>query len=230
VTFRDLAGQRVRLAAYTWAPGRGRRRARHPARERASDGWAVLTFDDGPDPQDTPVVLDALEAAGVRATFFVLGEQVAADPGLARELVARGHEIALHGERHFRHDQAGDRAAAEDVRRGLDAVVAALGAVPRFYRPPFGKFADGSARACAELELEPVYWSAWGLDWEDVPAARITREVARGLEDGAIVLLHDSARYARRATARPTAEAVGPLVELAAGRGLRVGTLGEALG
>ena len=68
-----------------------------PGLERLDDARVALTFDDGPDPDGTPDVLDALDAAGLRATFFMVGEQVKAAPTLAREVAGRGHEIALHG-------------------------------------------------------------------------------------------------------------------------------------
>ncbi len=60
--------------------------------------------------------------------------------------------------------------------------------------------------ACRELGMTPVYWSAWGLDWEDVEAGRIARVASEQLDDGGILLLHDSARYGRRPTAQPTAK------------------------
>ncbi len=74
---------------------------------------------------------------------------------------------------------------------------------------------------CRGLGLEPVYWSAWGLDWEDVAAERVAAVTCRDLDDGAIVLLHDSARYARRPSARPTADAISLIAKSARHRGSR---------
>src|SRR3954452_22020216 len=81
------------------------RRGRRPGdRTEASGpdggGYVALTFDDGPHPQGTPAIMEALAAAGARATFFLVGEQVERRPALAAELVAAGHEVALHGHRH----------------------------------------------------------------------------------------------------------------------------------
>jgi peptidoglycan/xylan/chitin deacetylase (PgdA/CDA1 family) len=196
-----------------------------PALEEVESGVA-LTFDDGPDPDGTPLVLDALDAAGVRATFFVVGEQLMKHHAIAREALARGHELALHGFEHVHHDTLGG-AARDDVARGIGTFEAAVGRRPRLYRPPYGRFSEPSYEACADLGLEPVYWSGWGLDWEDIPAERIAELVARDLRDGAIVVLHDSPRYGHRPTARATAEAIGLVAARAAALGLALGPLGE---
>jgi len=202
-----------------------------PSRERAGrPNTAVLSFDDGPDPEGTPAVLDALEAEGVRATFFVLGEQLLANPRLGRTLTERGHEVALHGHRHEPHDDLRPQAVRDDIARGLGTAEVACGRRPRFYRPPYGFFTGPSHAACADLGLEPVLWSAWGLDWEEVPASRIAELVVRDLAEGAIVLLHDSARYAPRADVRPTAEAIPAIAAAAREAGLELLPLGEALG
>jgi len=202
---------------------------RFPARERVEGQVAVLTFDDGPDAEGTPAMLDALDAAGARGTFFVLGEQLMKNIRLGREIVERGHEVGLHGFVHERHSELTPTQARDDLARGLGTVEAATGARPRFYRPPYGCFSEHSYAACEALELEPMYWSAWGEDWGEAPGERIAELVIRDLEAGAIVALHDSARYASRESALPTAEAV-PLIAAAAGeRGLELVGLAEAL-
>jgi peptidoglycan-N-acetylglucosamine deacetylase len=195
---------------------------RFPGRERAPSGIA-LTFDDGPDPGATPAVLEILDAAGVRATFFLVGEQLLVHHELGGAVAAAGHEIALHGFRHVEHDELDE--PRDDLLRGLDAVEAATGTRPVLFRPPYGRFSAASYAACRELGLEAVYWSAWGSDWEAIPAARIAELVRRDLAPGAIVLLHDSARYAYRASARPTVEALPAILEEARERGLEPVTL-----
>jgi peptidoglycan-N-acetylglucosamine deacetylase len=186
---------------------------RFPGRERIESGVA-LTFDDGPDPDATPDVLDELDVAGATATFFLVGEQLLGHHDLGGEIARRGHAVALHG---FHHEEGEERDA---LLRGLDAIEAATGARPGLYRPPYGRFTEASHSACLELGLDPVYWSAWGLDWEPLPAERIAELVRRDLIGGTIVLLHDSARYADRPSARPTAEALPRILDSAAARGL----------
>jgi peptidoglycan/xylan/chitin deacetylase (PgdA/CDA1 family) len=196
-----------------------------PAIERVSGGVA-LTFDDGPDPGCTPQVLDALDASGAKATFFLVGEQLMRNHAVAREAAARGHELALHGFEHVDHDSLRPQAARDDIARALGAFEASTGHRPRFFRPPYGRFSEASYDACKHLGLEPVYWSGWGMDWERIPAERIAELATRDLADGSIVLLHDSARYGHRPDCAPTVEASGPSVARAAELGLRVDPLG----
>src|SRR3954471_21099331 len=85
-----------------------------PGLERVAGG-AALTFDDGPDPDSTPLVLDALDAAGARATFFLVGEQLLGHHELSAELTRRGHAVALHGFHHEEHD----RLPRADIRDDL---------------------------------------------------------------------------------------------------------------
>ena len=196
---------------------------RFPALERLESG-VVLTFDDGPDPDATPAVLDALRAGGAQAVFFLVGEQVETHPELARRVADEGHVVALHGFRHVEHDELGDEARS-DLERGAAAVAAATGVEPRLYRPPYGRFSERSYAAARELGLTPVYWSAWGSDWEPIPPERIAEAVIRDLEPGAIVLLHDSPRYATRPSAAPTAEALPAILAVMKERGLEAVTV-----
>lgn len=230
---RALLPLSLRCALQERSPGRGRRWRELPGVERTSPGCrAVLTFDDGPDPEPdaTPAVLEALDRLGARATFFLVGEQIETAPALAHEIVARGHEIGVHGQRHFRHDRAPVGESVADIEAGHEAVARIVAEGPRFYRPPYGKLTREGYDACRRLGLEVAYWSTWGLDWEPLSGERIARRAIRDLDDGAVVLLHDSARYAVRESARPTAEAVEAIGARAAALGLDLVTLGEARG
>jgi len=189
---------------------------------------AVLTFDDGPDEDATLAILDELDRFGLKATFFVVGEQLLRNPAIAREAAERGHELALHGFGHPSHDELSPPESRDEIARGVGAFQAATGRTPRFYRPPYGLFNEWSYKASHDLGLQPVYWSAWGSDWEDIPPDRIAELVLRDLLPGAIVLLHDSARYAGRPSATATAEAVPLIAERASESGLELVTLGEA--
>ncbi len=165
-------------------------------------------------------MLDALDQSSIAAVFFLVGEQLLRNQALGREIAMRGHEVALHGFEHFHHADEPSFRARDDLPKGLGALEVACGVRPTRYRPPYGVFGEGSWEACAKLELEPVYWSAWGLDWEDIHAERIAELVARDLEPGAIVLLHDSPRYAPRASAAPTAAAIPLIAEATREKGL----------
>lgn len=189
---------------------------RFPGMERMEpgEGRFALTFDDGPDPDATPAVLDALDEAGAKATFFLVGEQVQDHRELALEVAQRGHTVGVHGWRHVEHD------GLADPEGDLSGVLAVVGAASPLARPPYGRFSEASYATCLGLGLRPVYWSGWGCDWEPIPAQRIADLVIRDLAPGAIVLLHDSARYAYRDSALATAAALPAVLDAARERGL----------
>jgi len=182
-----------------------------PGLERVDHGVA-LTFDDGPDPEGTPTVLDELDRADIKATFFLVAEQVDAHPELAEEIADRGHEIQAHCFDHTHHERVAD--PRDDLSKTIEAIFRTTGIAPRMQRPPYGRFTPASHDACLQAGLQPVYWSAWGEDWEDLAPHRIADFVNRDLSDGAVILLHDSARYAHRPSARATAAAI-PLIAAA---------------
>lgn len=154
----------------------------------------ALTFDDGPHPRWTPVVLELLAARGARATFFVVGHKVEQHPQVVRAILEAGHAVALHSYAHDRlfalRPEARVRA---DLERGLAAIERVSGARPRLFRPPIGHTNPAVARVAADLDLTVVGWTARGLD--GLPGARadaVAARVIRDLRDGAIVLLHDA--------------------------------------
>jgi peptidoglycan/xylan/chitin deacetylase (PgdA/CDA1 family) len=226
---RHLIPLPVRERLYDWNPSRLRRWRQVPGlRKLPGGGDVALTFDDGPDPEFTPALLEGLDAAGASATFFVVGERVAGNEELLREIERRGHEIALHGMTHRRHDLLGDAEARAELVDGLAAIEAAGVARPRWYRPPYGAASAPLVEHCRELGLGLAYWSAWGQDWDPIPAARIARLVERDLGPGAVVLLHDSPLYAEREDATPTIAAVPEIAAAARRRGLSLVSLGDA--
>lgn len=154
-----------------------------------------LTIDDGPDPQDTPRLLELLAAHGARATFFVIGENAARHPGLIRAMADGGHEVAHHTQTH---PLATFWCASPGrVARELDAALAVLGAAgvkPGRFRPPAGIKNLWLARALRVRGLTCVGWSARGLErWHSAAEAVATR-VLRGLAPGSILLLHEGPR------------------------------------
>jgi len=154
-----------------------------------------LTIDDGPDPQDTPQILELLAAHGARATFFVIGENAAAYPDLVRAMVAAGHEVAHHTHTHPLADFW--CASPARMRRELDDCLVALRAVgvrPTRFRPPAGIKNIWLAPALAERGLAGVSWSARGLERWHKEADVVVASATRGLAPGAILLLHEGPR------------------------------------
>jgi peptidoglycan/xylan/chitin deacetylase (PgdA/CDA1 family) len=195
----------------------------------AAPGVVALTFDDGPHPEGTPAILDALAREGARATFFLVGEQVQRHRALAGELVAAGHEVAVHGHRHRSLLRLGPGALRADLDRCGALVGEVAGRAPALHRAPYGAY---SAAALAEVRRRgwrPVLWSRWGRDWSAAarPAA-IAARAAGAARAGDVILLHDADHYAAPGSWRRTADALPRILELLARRGLRPVPLGAA--
>ena len=200
-------------------------------RWRGPDVPAVaLTFDDGPDPVTTPVVLDRLDQLGLRATFFCLGERADAHPELVGEILRRGHRIGSHGYRHEHHLARSPRWVDADLDAGLAALGRAGGVRPRWYRPPYGQ-SSGATLAAAKrhgVELRALVGVGAGVGRRIGQRRRRQRRPA--LAGGAIVLLHDSDMTSPPGSAARAVEALGPIAEALDRRGLAAVTLDELVG
>jgi peptidoglycan/xylan/chitin deacetylase (PgdA/CDA1 family) len=150
-----------------------------------------LTFDDGPDPDWTPQVLDLLAQAQMQATFFAIGRQVQRVPALARRIVAAGHALGNHTYSHRHPWLLTPAAARREVRDGAAALSDATGQAPRWFRPPHGR-----RRACMSEEAQRqgervVMWDLSAVDWGPLGArAQIERRLAC-VRANHIVLMHD---------------------------------------
>ena len=192
-----------------------------------SPGHVALTFDDGPQPDSTPAFLEALDRLGWKATFFMLGSMVERAPGLAADVAAAGHEIAVHGYEHRSEMFRTYPAIAADLSRAVDVVSSTTGQALRWFRPPYGTLSGGGAVAARRQGLRTVLWSTWGRDWRaQATPATVVADVGRHLEPGATVLLHDSDCTSAPGAWRSALGALDPLADLFGSRGLEVGTLG----
>jgi peptidoglycan/xylan/chitin deacetylase (PgdA/CDA1 family) len=190
----------------------GLRRALGVEDRTASGHGYALTFDDGPHPEGTPAALEVLAGAGVRATFFLVGEQVRRAPALAREILAAGHEIGLHCDRHRNLLRLAPWQVREDLARALASIEDATGRSPTLYRPPYGVLNASALRLARARDWRTLMWTQWGRDWEaratpELIAARVTD----GVEEGSVLLLHDADDYSAPGSWRRTVAAL-PLV------------------
>jgi peptidoglycan-N-acetylglucosamine deacetylase len=191
---------------------------------RLEDGRAevALTFDDGPHPQGTPAVLDALARARAHATFFLVGEKVDPLPPLAAEIAATGHRVGIHGHRHRNLLRLPPRVFASDLDRAIATIGEATGSAPTLYRPPYGIFSAAGLVAVRRRPLTPLLWSRWGHDWRRrATPASIAREVCEPLVDGDVLLLHDADFYSAAGSWQATVAALPRVLDEIVRRGLR---------
>lgn len=195
---------------------------------RVDGPHVALTFDDGPDPASTPRFLDELDRLGLRATFFVLGAQLAAHPDVAHDVLAAGHEIGVHGWLHRPQLLRAPWRVRADLARTHRAVQDLLGVTPRFTRPPNGVVTGAGLLAARSLGLRTVLWTADGRDWsaEATPDSVATR-IRKRLGPGGVVLLHDSDITSAPGSWHAALGALPPLAELCAARGWPLGPLAE---
>jgi peptidoglycan/xylan/chitin deacetylase (PgdA/CDA1 family) len=194
-------------------------------RQPGSEGVAI-TFDDGPHPQGTPLVLEILREAAAPATFFLAGEQVARRPSLAAEIVAAGHRVELHCHRHRNQLRLTPGRLLDDAERGRAAIEEATGQAVRDYRPPYGIFSASGLRAIRRRGWRPVLWSLWGRDWRRGATARsIAERATSGAAAGDILLLHDADHYSAGGSWSRTAAALPAILDELGGQGLRAVSL-----
>lgn len=188
----------------------------------------ALTFDDGPNPDSTPAFLDELDRLDVRATFFLLGRETARHPGIARSIVERGHEVAVHAWTHVPHLLRTPPGVHADLRRTVAVVLDTTGARSRLWRPPNGILTGAGLASARSLGLRPVLWTADGQDWTASATARsIYARIDRQLSAGGTVLLHDSDITSAPGSWRATLAALPDLVARWRDRGWAVGPLRE---
>ncbi|MGA8744468.1 MAG: polysaccharide deacetylase family protein [Solirubrobacterales bacterium] len=190
-------------------------------RQDGAEGVA-LTFDDGPHPQGTPEVLEALREAGAPATFFLAGEQVLRRPALVAETIAAGHRVELHCHRHRNQLRLTTRQLLDDAERARAAIEEAGGQAISDYRPPYGIFSGSGLRAIRRRGWRPVLWSQWGRDWaRRATAASIARAAGSSARGGDILLLHDADYYSAPGSWLRTVAALPILLEELDNRGLK---------
>ncbi|WP_369257928.1 polysaccharide deacetylase family protein [Geodermatophilus amargosae] len=195
----------------------------------------VLTFDDGPEPGGTDQVLTALASAGASATFFVLLTRVRRHRALLDEVLAAGHEVALHGVDHRALPSLPPDEVARLVRAGRAELEDATGRPVRWFRPPYGRQTFRNWRAVTAAGMVPVLWGPTTWDWKDVTVAERVAKAQQGIRPGAIVLAHDGfAGPADGACDGPPpvlhrGELIAGVLEGYAGRGLAARSLEHAL-
>ena len=176
-------------------------------------GTVALTFDDGPDPEVTPRVLDLLDEAGVRASFFCIGARARARPALVGEIARRGHTVENHSLNHpYRFAALGPRALAREVLTAQAILADCAGAPPVWFRAPMGLRSPLLQPVLESAGLRLASWSRRALDGVSGDPAAAVRRLTRGLAAGDVMLMHDG-NCARDREGRPVVlSALPPLL------------------
>ncbi len=192
-------------------------------RRRGNDRMEIaLSFDDGPHPRYTPLILDILAEYGVRATFFMVGENVTYYPAAAEAVAEAGHEVENHT---FTH-RGFSRMSEEEMRAELTACEDALSSIsesrPHFIRPPEGQLNDTMRRVAGELGYRIVLWDVDTRDWAHTPPETISQHILDTVRPGDIILMHDFI-----GKDSPTPEALRLVIPALLSRGYHFVTVGE---
>lgn len=194
-------------------------------------GSVALTFDDGPDPEVTPRVLDLLDRHGATASFFVIGEKAARQGPLLREIRRRGHTVENHTYNHAGTFACrGPWALHREVTMTQRVIADAIGLAPRFFRAPMGLRSPLLDPVLALEGLRLVSWTRRGYDGRAGDPGRVLDRLTRGLAGRDILLLHDSAPRSLPATEAAVLSVLPPLLDRCAAAGLSVGSLAPVPG
>lgn len=148
----------------------------------------AITFDDGPNQRYTSLLLDGLKSRGIKATFFVIGQNIKGNEELLKRIYEEGHLIGNHSYYHSELNKLTIKEATLEIKQTNQIIYDITGYEPEFLRPPFGAW-DRSCD-CPE-EMIPVYWDIDPLDWQVQDATVVVSNVIDEVEDGDIILLHD---------------------------------------
>lgn len=184
----------------------------------------ALTFDDGPDPENTPRLLDVLDRHGVSSTFFLLGKRAERHPDLVERMRSSGHEIGNHSYGHKKLVLCSRTEIETELDRGAAAIRQAGGGEARLFRPPHGLRDPRVLAASAARGYTCVLWSVMPWDWTQPPSEWIERWVTLRAHPGGIVVLHDGG-----GDRSGTVDAVDRLVPTLRDRGFELTTVSDLL-
>ena len=182
----------------------------------------ALSFDDGPHPRYTPVILKILAEYGIKATFFMVGENVRYYSAAAEAVVAEGHEIGNHTFSHRKFNLMNEHEMLSEIQSCEEAVASVSEQKLHFIRPPEGHLSDTMRRVVGELDYQIVLWDVDTRDWAHTPPETIAKHVLETVQAGDIILMHDFIGHDS-----PTPEALRLLIPKLLERGYHFVTVGE---
>ncbi|MDH7576608.1 MAG: polysaccharide deacetylase family protein [Bacillota bacterium] len=178
-------------------------RSRRVLCERRTQGGKIaLTFDDGPDPRVTPLILDILAGRGVRATFFLVARRALEHPDLVREIIKRGHEVGSHGMNHLPFWVLSPGRTRFEIREAARCLRNLTGQVVSYFRPPWGSFNLLTYFYAKQEGQRIILWTLDSCDWFFLaPDRSIIKRVLRRVRGGSVILFHDGRGAGRKGIA-----------------------------
>jgi peptidoglycan/xylan/chitin deacetylase (PgdA/CDA1 family) len=159
---------------------------------RVDQPYIAMTFDDGPSAENTPRLLEMLKQRNIKATFFLIGQNVASNPDLVRRILAEGHEIGNHSWTHPQLSKLSDDRVTMEITKTQDAIKDASGFTPTLLRPPYGAITPRQREWVEDrFGLNVILWSVDPFDWKRPGASVITQRILSQVRPGAIILSHD---------------------------------------
>ncbi len=151
-------------------------------------GFVALSFDDGPDRECTEELLDGLKNRGVKATFFLMGQNIEGNEDLVLRMKEEGHLVGNHSYSHLQFTKADSQTVQDAVASTSRLIEEITGEEPQYIRPPYGEWNE---ELDGQIDLTPVFWSVDSLDWKLKDRRQIVKRVLDDVEDGDIILMHD---------------------------------------
>jgi peptidoglycan-N-acetylglucosamine deacetylase len=159
---------------------------------RVDQPYIAMTFDDGPSAENTPRLLEMLKQRNIKVTFFLIGQNVAANPDIVRRILADGHEIGNHTWTHPQLSKLSDDKVTTEITKTQEAIKDASGYTPTLLRPPYGAITPRQREwISSKLGLNVIIWSVDPFDWKRPGSAVITQRILSQVRPGAIILSHD---------------------------------------
>lgn len=151
----------------------------------------ALTFDDGPDPVYTPMILEGLEKRDVKATFFLMGKQVELYPDIVKEMYEKGHQLGNHSYSHRQMTKMSEEEVLNEFDKTNELIEQITGIIPEVFRPPFGSLNDSVE---SRIDMVEVLWDIDPLDWCTSDTGTVVQRIVSKVDDNQIILMHDSSQ------------------------------------
>lgn len=195
----------------------------HKWKWNTSNNKVLLTFDDGPIPETTPLILNALDKLNIKAAFFCVGNNIDKNPGLAKEILSCGHEIGNHSYNHKIITRLNRAAAVNEIKSFINLTEYKLDYKPKYFRPPHGRFNLMTSKIVTGLNQSVVMWSLLTYDYKN-DFNLVKFAVTKFLKNNSIIVLHDSMK-----SKGIILDSINTIVEQAAENGFEIGEPAECL-